>query len=761
MRAPSAILLPARLETRFYDPGERIPTHPDDPATTRRLQVLVIPDVCWYDQHAPNPTPDELALLRLAVQAAGGPLLGTPGTPASPAAAAAFDRLAGQLGPGRANWLARTFPPVPGASGPELPNGITTRPGPRGTRLFGLPELITLYADTGSPQPVKLADSTVGTLALDPRPDGTWLTWETLEAAGLTFTVDLDAHGIDPASIHCLYVTGLGATPAADLFERHLATGRLGLAATGTPVHTVAAAPAADLGADPRVWRALAEHPRSSEDAGLSLALTGDPNRLGRLPGTDAPGTWPHDDLLTLLFPALFGHALHHVWEISGPDGHAAAHLGRWAERWLRPQGPWPPVRIDTQPYGLWPVTTLTGWQSDPEAVPVEAALAAHLPPVRQTVADAAASPAGPPGTPTPSPTVVGATTAQLWDLLARTPLSAGYELRLVFLLATLRPALSPAEFDQAVRWWKQSADRGIVPLLRALPKAMPVETGDSIRLDLGLVLPAPTGSPRAEPRMTIGTAQALLAKEPAQWLAALHRYLAGVFTPGAPAAGGLSQLLTPEPPIGWWPSSLLFRLLVVTGLEATTGRTTPEPVTRPGDEALGPRAIATLGTPPVPAGPGQEAYDRFAEALDRLRQWSEDLSGRDLAEQRTEIAALERALTAMLDTAGHRIDPWITGLAQHRLADTPPGAPRPLGLYGWVDRPYTGKPGPHPDVGFLLAPSDLQARTAVLLRDQALRHPGPAWQLAIDSAKVRGAARLAEEIRIGAHPGEAVGRLV
>ncbi|MEV7028512.1 hypothetical protein, partial [Kitasatospora sp. NPDC093558] len=298
--------------------------------------------------------------------------------------------------------------------------------------------LITLHADTGTSAPVPLADSTVQALDLEPKADGSWLTWDTLAAAGLTFTVDLTAHGIAPESIGCLYVTGLGVTPAAELFERHLAAGQLGLAATGTPVHTVAGAPAADLAADPRVWSALAEHPRSGEDVGLSLALTGDPHRLGRVPGTDTPGTWPHDDLLTLLCPALFGHTLRHIWKIPGPDGHPAAHLDGWAAQWLRPQGPWPPLRIGAQPYGLWPVTTLNGWQSAPEAVPVKATLARYLPDVRQTVAGAAEAPAAAPGAPAPPPTVVGADSAQLWDLLARTPLSTGYDVRLAFLLDTL-----------------------------------------------------------------------------------------------------------------------------------------------------------------------------------------------------------------------------------------------------------------------------------------------------------------------------------
>ena len=93
-------------------------------------------------------------------------------------------------------------------------------------------------------------------------------------------------------------------------------------------------------------------------------------------------------------------------------------------------------------------------------------------------------------------------------------------------------------------------------------------------------------------------------------------------------------------------------------------------------------------------------------------------------------------------------------------------GAPFRLGAYGWVDAPapYTGAPAgplaPGPtSVGLLHAPSPAQALTSALLRDAAVRYPGSdQWNLAIDSAKIRASVALAERVRLGLHPYEALG---
>ena len=60
--------------------------------------------------------------------------------------------------------------------------------------------------------------------------------------------------------------------------------------------------------------------------------------------------------------------------------------------------------------------------------------------------------------------------------------------------------------------------------------------------------------------------------------------------------------------------------------------------------------------------------------------------------------AELERALRATLDTATHRMDPWVTGIAWRRLDQHAQSgrARHRLGAYGWLDGPFRGTPGPN-----------------------------------------------------------------
>ncbi|MCC7125205.1 MAG: hypothetical protein IT178_10185, partial [Acidobacteria bacterium] len=155
----------------------------------------------------------------------------------------------------------------------------------------------------------------------------------------------------------------------------------------------------------------------------------------------------------------------------------------------------------------------------------------------------------------------------------------------------------------------------------------------------------------------------------------------------------------------------------------------------------------------------GRQVAARFKEVQDALQVIA------DLWEPMA--APLFRAVLAALDTAAFRVDPWLIGIADRRLQQMiASGAPFRLGAYGWVDAPapYTGATGgplaPGPTrAGLLHAPSPAQALTAALLRDAAVRYPGDTrWHLSLDSARVRAAIALAERVRLGVHPYEALG---
>ena len=122
-------------------------------------------------------------------------------------------------------------------------------------------------------------------------------------------------------------------------------------------------------------------------------------------------------------------------------------------------------------------------------------------------------------------------------------------------------------------------------------------------------------------------------------------------------------------------------------------------------------------------------------------------------------VAELERAFRAVLDTASHRLDPWVGGVALDHLESLLQDEPqRWLGVYGWVDRPRPGEPGSVPET-LVSAPSPDQCRAAIVLRDRALRDPErERWSMQLDSRCIRGAERLARAVREGIHPAAALG---
>lgn len=88
------------------------------------------------------------------------------------------------------------------------------------------------------------------------------------------------------------------------------------------------------------------------------------------------------------------------------------------------------------------------------------------------------------------------------------------------------------------------------------------------------------------------------------------------------------------------------------------------------------------------------------------------------------------------------------------------------LGVYGWVDGPMLGEPGPTAG-GLLHAPSHAQALTAVILRDkfisEKLESPGAAnlWSMQIESQGIRLAGNKPKRSQLGSHLFEVLGRQV
>ena len=585
-------------------------------------------------------------------------------------------------------------------------------------------------------------------LAVTADDDTWWPSWSAMAAAGLTFTVDLGP--IQAVEIAALYVVGVGEADAAGLLQRHLDSGDLGLLRPGAPTNTVAGAPAADLGQEAAEWRALAGRSPDGVEYRIGLALLADLDQTRSMVGDRDPLEL-HDALVLSLWSGLAGHGLREAWAV---PALTVAEAQRWALSYLYPEGPLAPVRIGRQPYGLWPVSVWDRWDASDGPGPL-AGLEEQLVPRAwaATLEMAARAETG-------LGTVVGADEDRLWDLLAQTPTADAYELRLCQPVDLLRAAVDPGDRPRLDDWWARTEQPAEEVAQRRLDDGM-VALGSSMPLPrLGLVLPPLTFAANGLPLFLTGfgadpgESEALLTKAPAQWWAAACRWLTEqLFRDNGLGLGDV--LLRPQ----WMPACLLWRLLVLSGsialdhaLREAAGTDGP---LAPGAPDLLTRIMA--GRLPPGNGPAARAYEMFRKGVDILGETAVQVvpgADQDFVDQ------LSRVVRGVLDTATHRADPWLTGAASRRL-DSLRGSPRPIGLYGWVDQPLTGRPGPDTDVGLLLAPSDAQARTAVVLRDKAIDDAAGRWHMDLTSASIRAAVRLGDEVRAGAHPTEALGREV
>ncbi|MGH2801081.1 MAG: hypothetical protein ACRDM0_26090, partial [Thermoleophilaceae bacterium] len=330
--------------------------------------------------------------------------------------------------------------------------------------------------------------------------------------------------------------------------------------------------------------------------------------------------------------------------------------------------------------------------------------------------------------------TVAGADTDALLALLSQVPTSPGYRHRRAFPLelwwfSLLILGFNPAwrDFDDAwLARYALAAQLGLAPVRRYGARSV------SRRLRLPLVRPAqlPAGE-------TVGDVLQQLVN------LALSR----------PAAFAAPERLELRRSL----DSLLLRL-ALRSLQVALGDVgrevlgesapQPEPLIRSeSDPGQLERRIELLTDAMLVTGsPATFALRRTCDGLVRIGDVDE--------------ARLERLLRATLDCAIYRVDPWFVGPPTRRLQDllNAGRTDHRLGAYGWVDAPRPGSPGPNA-AGLIHAPSHAQGLTAAVLRDRAVNDPEPRWHLDLTSRSVRAADRVAEQVRVGAHLAEALGR--
>lgn len=751
------VLLPLRLETLFEEGEDGIWT----------LLLRILPDEASIRRDRPTMSRAEFTFLsQFWARSAelGAPTDKPEDWLRAPGGRAAFADLAARTSPQRAAYLASSFAPTvqAGVFSLEEPAGRVGET--ESDRIFGLPEELIVSIEDGNKGRIdlgviepKLPEGEFG-IPKDKDAFDHWMfSWPRAQEVGMGKSFALP-DGVRPDTIQALYVCGIGSEGPAALFTGHAEAGDMALLRLGAPTNTVHGAPAADLGQDAEAWADIA----ANRIAGLQAVGS---NRLGQtLCGKQAlpfiPGGSEDiaDDQLMVqaLAPALWGHWMRDIW--GALDGWLPCW--QWGVENIHPEGPFLPIRIGAQPYGLLPVTAYDRWEPSGKDIADQLELRL-LNILKRALPDwTRAGEAG--------GTIVGGDTDKLLDNLARSGVSRNYLYRTFLDADRLGVAYpDPGVFWNRTRqfWFKASQAIGdIVPERRYLA------IGDAQPLQLPLI-----GSDRLFPLdMTFEKLLEILYQVETEIFAEelYNRTLNGIV-----------------------PRSLLARLMIQSVLlakawfvQGVIGET--KPLLNPADFDAE-RSDTLVETRQVEfrdafaGGRGAPELQNFVEthqaacfdlakrldlglgkAEDPVRR---DGSGVTTLELNPETQArLERSLRATFDCAGHRIDTYATAIPYRRLVThTASGrARRRLGAYGWLDGPFLGQPGPTAS-GRIHAPSQAQAMTGIILRDKYLSSAQEAagglnvWDMNLSSQVVRIATAIADELRMGFHLFEVVGRRV
>jgi hypothetical protein len=732
------VLLPLRLETRF-----RRPAAAGDPW---RLRIRVYPDPVALAAPPSTPTQAEADLVASCWSRCAGELSGDAGE-------AAFRSLASAVGGGRAAYLLRTVPVIRSstefvADGAFRTSGVVTD----GYRA-ALPDVLQVWGDTGTgltllgeltPNLAEIAAQTdLGTAMADMRADQVpkkwWTSYQAALDVGLAIEIAVpDGPGGPPGphgpTLSVLLVTGLADREMRPVLQALADNSTLAVVTPMSPTNTVAGAAAADLGHDAATWLQVASTVGAGSANGLAEVLTGQP-LLDGVPAADTSLHTAIPPLVAALWPVLWQRWLKDVEGL----GIEVMRMGDWAARVLAPLGPFPAIRVGDVPYGVLPGVDLSTWVSPPGDPVWESAIAAIFGNSRAGAPDviAAWAAAGVAGG-----SAQGADADRLLDIIGRVPTSHQIGSRIYHPLEAIalsRAAALGTDPLQVVQEW-----RGAAEILSFAP--------DPTRRyqPFGYIQPAAAGG---------GPLGELLD----QYLKTSWEELAyGAQKDGQPDKSPLlarlirQALLLTQAEVsrlddGHWPSWTAPYLLPLDHAEQLAQ-----------DAARGP---AVLRLPDYaqqrldsqyPPDPRVEAIVRqFHDVRNAVQQLAQ------LGDALLDGHPLAAAVTAVIDASSHRVDPWITALGTRRLRRlNARNVPRRLGAYGWVDDLSPAlDPTPPTSAGLLHAPGHAQALTAAVLRDHAVHDDDARWQITARSDLVRLAARIGDDVRLGIHLSESLGR--
>ncbi|MBV9062277.1 MAG: hypothetical protein JOY77_05025 [Alphaproteobacteria bacterium] len=813
------VLLPVRLETRFFTPRNG----------STELRVRIFPDKIHLDSHEPELTADEQTWGQHYWQQDW--LAGND----SVARSDAWRQIADRFGENRAAWIARLLQPTNANMRPVSPtpagHSLAVAPLFPAVALAGqtvawrhapqarlLPDRwiailhsggqvaatvtgkdvkkpLNVGPDPQAPLPDAQTEAAIlrgEQLAIDPGMK--WLTdFNEAESSGMALRIPISATALT-AGLDSLVVFGVSRSlnvadtseKLADLLDAHHYTDGLAFVRPGTPTNNTDNRRAGYSSQDPGHQRSFALEVAvtptldNNNASGVGIALGIRHDRIAPTFGRVDRGL-ERDDLgmrsmNIALWQVGWGYFLTNM--ISGEASLTQASVdwvrGHFRD-YVRAFGPFPALRCGTQPYGVLPVTSLDLWQPGTKEpfTAQDSWLRGMLINLRDNVWRQAAGSVARIGnrqTP-PDPD------ADLADVMRMDALSGVYQTRSIFGQYFLQ------YLNQFLASSSPASDPGQIALLQRL----------------GIVWhPRLSRLWNADWQWTV-SAPLIQSGEVSPWTQLEPNYIAALL-----AEPHIQQLiqLRPDPQSTSKTASLLQVLLRHALLREIAGATALLQANETGADPLGLQRDAELidlvtGAPPTLHWQRQLDKKLNATGNRTIRDYLETQTAfttpalAALGEFRSSLTtlkdldteALSHLMQGTLDLSTHRLDAWVTSFATKRLSAMRANGPEGqyVGGYGWVEnlKPFPaaaikqisslppGESGPLQapvnDSGFIHAPSMAHAVTAALLRNAHLGPtgvPNATGPFAIDlsSRRAREASRLLEGVRQGQPLGALLG---
>ena len=728
------VMLPVRIETRYFVAGADL-----------ELRVRVFPSSAHVTTDRPSPDQvehDETVAYWTCRETKGDH---------DPATDAAWQRMTSLFGDARAQWLRRTLRPTKNATGTlTFPAVAVTAATDDGSFLAsvatGLPTRFIVSGLAGAQRIFAVAGQRVpASVAVGPHGDAQAIAWQTdfkaAEAIGLGIRVHLTR--ANAAALARIYVYGVreGADAATsraaieDLLQRHIRGDGATLMKAGAPTNNTADAPVASL-PDPPEKTPVA----GADGFRIAEALGVDAGIFAGIGGSDAVS----DSLVTAMHVALWPATIEYFMkQTMSPmfDNVAPVRIQGLFESYVRPSGPYPALRLGSQPYGILPATSAANWRT------AAGATDRFMQGLRTLSSNWVAAAARAPR--------LGASDdvgSDMIAVLSQSPVSRRWMGRLTesHLIAGRNfEGADPAKYQAAIaQIQKQKQDRELTPLGLSA-KALALDfIFRGTPFDIRAPLVAPDDADRNAP------------------LAA--NYLSAI-------AAATVDALKNETITGASPRTLLYMFLrhsTLLLLANTASTILAKPPLQ--DAVFVENATDTVWTrieTPAPAQGNQSLDQLLKEAAANAalinvrlhRQALTSLAGQPVGE-------LELLTAGAIDAASHRLDAWVTAMATNRLRSlrntSPLGAH--LGAYGWVDSPAVPASAPADGAvpfadpaseGYVHGARLEHARTGAILRAAYLSRANTGaeapYSIDLSSDRVRMARQILAELQAGANLAE------